>query len=450
MTKIAFPLDALARMHELAASHADESCAVGFVQPASPSGLFGQRRYVVQALEPVPHEAYQRRTPERVSLTSEFILAVSNRARAAGAGIALLHTHPGANGLDGFSPVDDAGEMPLADYFGGRLREQAHFAGVVTHSNLHLRELGCGPSVIPMGVGPTVHIYGVQPSIAHSDLRYDRQVRAFGQAGQARLRDVRVAIVGAGGTGSFIAHELAHLGIGHLLLIDHDTVDTSNLNRLLGTTPADVGLPKVAVAQRAVLAINPQMQCEVVASDVVDVTVAARLLGADFIFGCTDSMASRAVINQIAYQYLIPAIDMGVAIHVREGRIASVTGRVQMLSPGLGCLVCADGLDGQQVRWELMSAAQRRADPYFENASIPQPAVMPLNGVVTSAAVAMFLSALTGYPGDARLLHYDGVRSAIRPQLLAPRPGCIVCSGEGALARGDAWGLPVRMGPGHG
>lgn len=444
MSEVAFPQEALTKLHELAAGHADESCSVGFVQSAG--GRLGQRRYVVQALEPVPPGAYQVRTPTRASLTPEFILDTANRARAMGAGVALLHTHPGADPLEAFSAVDHAGEMPLGEYFGTRLPALAHFAGIATHSNLHLRELGCGTTATAVGVGPVVRVYGAE-SAAYEDPRYDRQVRAFGEAGQARLRRARVAVVGAGGTGSFIAHELAHLGVNQLLLVDHDTVDTSNLNRLLGATPADVGLPKAAVARGSLLAINPQIQCEAVVGDVVDAAVAAQLLKVDFIFGCTDSMASRAVINQIAYQYLIPAIDMGVAIHVRQGRIVSVTGRVQMLSPGLGCLVCADGLDGQQIRWEMMSAAQRRADPYFENASVPQPAVMPLNGVVTSSAVAMFLSAITGYPGDARMLHYDGVRGSIRPQLLTPRHRCIVCSDEGALARGDAWNLPVRKEP---
>jgi molybdopterin/thiamine biosynthesis adenylyltransferase len=259
-----------------------------------------------------------------------------------------------------------------------------------------------------------------------------------------------VAVVGTGGTGSFIAHELAHLGVGQLLLVDHDTVDTSNLNRLMGASQVDCGLPKVAVMRKSVLAINPGIHVEAAMDDVVDEAVAAKLLEVDFIFCCTDSMASRAVINQIAYQYLIPVIDIGVAINVRDGHIASVTGRVQMLTPGLGCLVCADGLDGQQVRWELMSTAQRRADPYFQNASVPQPAVMPLNGIVTSAAVAMFLSAVTGYPGDARLLHYDGMRGSMRPQILRPRHRCIVCSEEGALARGHAWNLPVRKEPTNG
>lgn len=447
MTVLTFPREALARLHDLAASHADETCAVGFAHPAG--GPKGAQRHVVCALDPVPPAAYQVRTPTRASLTAEFMLEVANRARAAEAGVVLLHTHPGADPLEGFSMIDDAGELRLVEYFQARLAGRLHFAGVVTQGRVHLRELGCGAPAKVKSVGATVRCYDDPPAAARGEPRYDRQVRAFGEAGQVRLSQARVAVVGAGGTGSFVAHELAHLGVGHLLLIDHDTVDVSNLNRLLGATPADVGQPKVAIARRSVLSINPQAFCDAVVGDVVDAEVAAKLTEVDFIFGCTDSMASRAVINQVAYQYLIPAIDMGVAIHVRGGSIASVTGRVQMLSPGLGCLVCADGLDGQQVRREMMSAAQRRADPYFENASVPQPAVMPLNGVVTSAAVAMFLSAFTGYPGDARLLHYDGVRGSVRPQLLAPRHGCIVCSGDGALARGRAWDVPVRKEPLH-
>jgi hypothetical protein len=447
MSVVAFPQDALARLHDRAAAHSDETCAVGYVHRAPANGRLG--RLVVRGVEPVPESAYQVHTPIRASLNADFMLEIANQARVAGAGVALLHTHPGTGALEGFSAVDDAGEVPLAAYFNGRLPGQPHVTAVVTPSDVHARTLGPGASLRALGVGATVRHYGGSQGSAVADQRYDRQVRAFGAEGQARLRDARVAVIGAGGTGSFVAHQLAHLGVGQMLLVDHDTVDTSNLNRLLGATPSDVGMAKVAVARRSASAINPAIRVEAIVGDVVDAAVAAKLLEADFIFGCTDSMASRVVINQIAYQYLIPSVDMGVAIHVRDGHIASVTGRVQMLSAGLGCLVCADGLDGQRVRWELMSEAQRRADPYFENASVPQPAVMPLNGIVTSAAVSMFMSVITGYPSDARLLHYDGLRGSMRPQILPQRPRCIVCSGDGALARGDAWSLPVRQEPTH-
>lgn len=441
MKRVAFPWAPLALLHAAAKTLAVETCAVGFVHAAG--GTADRPRYTVQDLLLAPEDAYQERSAMRASLTPEFMLETANRARAMRAGIVLLHTHPGEHALERFSLVDDVGEAALAGYFRTRIPDREHFAAVVTCGRVHLRELGGDIAASAVAVGPTVRGYS-DASGLEADDRFDRQIRAFGAEGQAVLGKLTVAVIGLGGTGSIVAQQLAHLGVGRFVLVDHDAVDTTNLNRLLGATPQDVGLPKVQVAERAIKAINPAAVCEIHVGDVTDSALAARLTEVDFIFGCTDSMASRAVLNQLAYQYLIPVIDMGVAIRVEADRLASVTGRAQMLAPGLGCLVCGDGIDGQQVRWEMMSPAQRRADPYFENASVPQPAVMPLNGVVTSAAVAMFLSAVTSYPGEARLLHYDGMRGSVRPQLLSPRPRCIVCSTEGALARGGSWALPVR------
>ena len=441
MKTVTFTLSDLLELHRLAATERLESCAVGFVHRAG-EGQDGPR-YTVREVMHVPETAYLGRSPSRASLSPEFMVTVANRARVLKAGVAMLHTHPGMHPLEGFSSEDDQGEAALQSYFAARLPGEDHFTAVVTHAAVHMRDMGGTTPVVARAVGSSVRRYTGTDDYAE-DARYDRQVRAFGPDGQASLRNVAVAVVGLGGTGSIVAQQLAHLGVGRLLLIDHDVVDRTNLNRLLGATPSDVGKLKVAVARAAVQAINPAAHCEALDGDVVDGVVAGRLAEMDFIFGCTDSMASRSVLNQLAYQYLIPTIDMGVAIHLLEGRIASVTGRVQMLAPGLGCLVCADGIDGQAVRWEMMTPAQRHADPYFVGASVPQPAVLPLNGTVTSAAVTMFLSVLTSYPTEARLLHYDGIRGSVRPQVLPPRQNCIVCSSEGALARGMSWALPVR------
>lgn len=441
MKNITFTLSDLLELHSLAASEHLECCAVGFVHRAG-EGQDGPR-YTVRDVLHAPETAYLERSSTRASLSPEFMVAVANRARALKAGVVMLHTHPGTHPLEGFSCDDDDGEAALRPYFAARVPGQDHFTAVVTHAAVHMRDMGGTTQATVTAVGPSVRRYTDNYDHAE-DVRYDRQVRAFGPDGQASLSNVTVAIVGLGGTGSIVGHQLAHLGVGQLLLIDHDVVDRTNLNRLLGATPADVGKLKVNVARAAVQAINPAARCEALEGDVVDDAVARRLTDVDFIFGCTDSMASRSVLNQLAYQYLIPTIDMGAAIHLVDGRIASVTGRVQMLAPGLGCLVCADGIDGQAVRWEMMTPAQRHADPYFVGASVPQPAVLPLNGTVTSAAVTMFLSALTSYPAEARLLHYDGIRGSVRPQVLSPRQSCIVCSPEGALARGSSWRLPVR------
>lgn len=148
--------------------------------------------------------------------------------------------------------------------------------------------------------------------------------------------------------------------------------------------------------------------------------------------------------NQIAYQFLIPSIDMGVAIHARDGKVTSVVGRTQMLSSGLACLVCAGWINSGQVRVEMMTAEQRRNDAYFPGATVAQPAVISLNGAVASVAITTFLSAMAALPSEARMIHYDAIRGSMRPTVMSPTPGCIVCSPEGALARGTTWSLPTR------
>src|SRR5205814_1835798 len=131
--------------------------------------------------------------------------------------------------------------------------------------------------------------------------QYDRQVRAFGLDGQKTLATLTVAIVGLGGTGSVVAQQLAHLGVHAFVLIDPDIVEATNLNRLVGAVPGNVGTPKVAVAARLISAINPGASVTEVVGDVADEETAQLLTKVDFVFGCTDSMASRAVMNQLAY-----------------------------------------------------------------------------------------------------------------------------------------------------
>ena len=71
--------------------------------------------------------------------------------------------------------------------------------------------------------------------------KFDRQTRALGQRAQSRLQDLLVTVVGAGGTGSSVAVQLARMGVGRLRLIDTDSVDLTNLPRVYGATEVDVG-----------------------------------------------------------------------------------------------------------------------------------------------------------------------------------------------------------------
>jgi molybdopterin/thiamine biosynthesis adenylyltransferase len=418
-----------------------ETCSIGLVYPAhSNTGQDG--RYVVRQLQEVPQDAYAVRTATAASLKPSFCVEIVNRARAAAAGVLVTHTHIGERPLQGFSQEDDAGEPPLAEYFGKRLGVAHHFSAVFTHNGVQARSLGRHQLEPVVSVGSVLEINKAPPGQA--PVQYDRQVRAFGAEGQLALGRLKVAIVGLGGTGSQVAQQLAHLGVSDFLLIDPETVEVTNLNRLVGARPDSVGASKVSVAARQITSINPSARCRELVADVVDAQTANVLTGVDFIFGCTDSMASRAVLNQLAYQYLVPCIDMGVAIGVSDGQVRYISGRTQMLSPGIPCLVCTDKLDAEQVRRELMTPEQRKRDPYIVGEAVAQPSVISLNSTVVAAAVTMFLAAVTGVPSQARIVVYDGMRGSLRPAAMPPRPHCIVCSLDGALARGNVWGLPTR------
>jgi molybdopterin/thiamine biosynthesis adenylyltransferase len=238
---------------------------------------------------------------------------------------------------------------------------------------------------------------------------------------------------------------LAHLGVTQLLLIDPDKIERTNLNRLIGASESDVNAPKVHVASSLAMRINHSAQVDTIVGSVLLSHVVEQLIDTDFVFCCTDSHGSRAVINQFAYQYLVPVIDMGVAIVAPKGQVCAIAGRTQMLAPGLGCLACGDLLNPEAVRVDLLTDFERAADPYIVGAHEPAPAVISLNATMASMAVTMFLSAVTGIPSRARLVNYNGMAGTTRSAKVSPHPTCYACSSRGALARGDEWPLPARL-----
>ena len=327
MTVVVFELDAVEKLQEAAALRTMETCAVGFVVPAGVNDKF--ERLVVRELDEVPDGAYLTRNSYAVTLKPAFLLDVANRARAAGYGVLLAHTHPGADALRGFSQMDNNGEISVAEYLGRRVPAGRHLTAVFTSQTVYCRPIGQGALAETVAVGRNIRRFNTAgDNASNEEPRFDRQVRAFGKNGQSAVKATRLAVVGLGGTGSFVAQELAHLGVQDFLLIDPDVVEETNLNRILGATTADIGRRKVEVAERAIHGVNHAAHVTSIAGDVVNPPIANLLLDRDFIFICTDSMASRAVVNQLAYQYLVPCIDIGVGIHTGKGSVTAVVGRV--------------------------------------------------------------------------------------------------------------------------
>ena len=159
-----------------------------------------------------------------------------------------------------------------------------------------------------------------------------------------------------------------------------------------------MALAKIEVAKRLIQTVSPHASVSVVCRDVTDLDVAKILIGMDAIFGCTDSHASRAMSNQIAYQFYVPLFELGVGIVAKQGVVTHISGRVEMAAPGLPCLICASVIDPVAVRRELQTDVQRAADPYITGHNEPQPAVISLNSTLASLAVTMFMTAFTPIP----------------------------------------------------
>lgn len=102
-------------------------------------------------------------------------------------------------------------------------------------------------------------------SLSQKELeRYGRQILIFGERGQEKLKNTKVAILGLGGLGSAIAYYLVAAGVGHIKIIDGDRVELDNLNRqILHWTP-DIGKNKTESAEEKLKKLNPEIEIEAI------------------------------------------------------------------------------------------------------------------------------------------------------------------------------------------
>jgi len=234
-----------------------------------------------------------------------------------------------------------------------------------------------------------------------------------------------VALVGLGGGGSHVAQQLAHIGFLHVQLYDGDTIELSNLNRLIGASFNDVqNRPKkVDIARRLMLSVNPNMKIESVASNWQ--LAAQSIREADVIVSCLDSYAARQDIEATARRFLIPLLDIGMDVHLIDGK-PHISGQAILSLPGGPCMKCLGFLTEENL--------QKEAEQYGAAGGRPQ--VVWANGVLASIAVGLLVDLLTGWNGlspRGEYLHFDGNTHLVSrsPRLeFAPRTCSHFPSGE--------------------
>ena len=214
----------------------------------------------------------------------------------------------------------------------------------------------------------------------------------LGAGSEQALADARVTIVGLGGGGSHIAQQLAHLGVGHIRLIDPQEIEASNLNRLVGAIDKDVDarVPKVRIAERVIKGVRPWIEVEAIQAEW---QAADDLLkDAHVLFGCVDGYRQRMYLETAARRFCVPYIDIGMDVTcIADGQYA-VAGQVIMTLPDGPCMRCLGYLTQERLN--------REEDEYGDAGANPQ--VVWTNGILASLAVGEFVRLLTPWSEDRR------------------------------------------------
>ena len=251
-----------------------------------------------------------------------------------------------------------------------------------------------------------------QPPASVNDqqlLRYSRHILLdeIGIEGQERLLAAHALVIGAGGLGSPVALYLGSAGVGHITVVDHDTVDATNLQRQIAHTLDRVGQPKANSVRTAVAAINPDVLLTPVAQKADAALLDALVHNADVVLDCTDNFATRQAINSACVRHGKPLVS-GAAIRM-DGQLSVFDPR----DPASPCYACVFPPDS------AVEEAQCATMGVFA----------PLVGIVGTMQAAEALKLLSGLGSQlvGRLLMVDARDMAFNTITLPRHAACSVC-----------------------
>lgn len=175
------------------------------------------------------------------------------------------------------------------------------------------------------------------------DPMLNRQAAFISSRAQAALAKWRIALIGCGGLGTVVAESLLRAGARDLILIDHDRIEASNLNRWQGGMPADVGQPKARVLARRLARMTPGARIEYLCRSLDHPNAIAAVARSDVVIGLLDNDAARWQLCHVAIHYMVAYFDAGVVINPPP--MVDFQGRYFAVLPGVtACTECKPNL----------------------------------------------------------------------------------------------------------
>jgi molybdopterin-synthase adenylyltransferase len=407
-------------------------------------------------------------SPSAIGPDGGFVADALTRCRQEGWSLIEVHSHPFDSGpRTTFSGIDWSNDRLKMPRLASMLPEPFYHATIVVgqHSlDAHYYQRATG-AILPVRqvtiVGgncedsTVLHHLPSSTSVRHParspEARHSRQIPLLGASAQEAFSKARVAVVGLGGLGSFVSLELAYLGAGHLILVDPDRVESSNLNRLIGAGPEDIGRYKVDVFSELIERVAPKVEVTALPVPLLDSVALEHAKTADLLLGCVDGHGARLSLNHLSIRYLIPLIDAGTGARPGTDTLAAkFGGQVQVVAPGLGCLECRGFIHAQQAAYDLAPPeVQEYERAHGYGTDEPAPSVIFLNGAVASMQVALavrILSTESGHDSVApKLVIYDAQTQRAFPATVSYSPECATCGIDGVTGVADL--APLRAAP---
>lgn len=171
-----------------------------------------------------------------------------------------------------------------------------------------------------------------------------RTISAWGKRTQEDLSRLKVGIVGLGSVGSIVSEILARTGISNFTLIDFDTVEEKNLDRLTNVFKGDIGRAKVFAIKDAIerSATSPKVSVDCCEFSICEKEGFETALNCDVLFSCVDRPWARQVLNFISYSHLLPVIDGGIMVRTNKQntKIVGADWKAQTVGYKRCCLEC--------------------------------------------------------------------------------------------------------------
>ncbi len=231
---------------------------------------------------------------------------------------------------------------------------------------------------------------------------------------QERLRNAHVLVAGVGALGNEVLKNLALLGVGHLLLIDFDRIEASNLSRTTLFRESDIGRPKVEVAAEALAHLNPEVTIQTINGDLFYDVGLGHYRHSDLAIGCLDNFAARSRVGRSCGLANIPYLDGGMWSLGGEARWFSAQD-----GPCFDCTLTSDDLERADERRSCSGFRQDWEET--EQVSTVATTASIIGGLLSQESVKW----LCGYPIMAgKAIVYNGQSLKLHRSELTRNPDC--------------------------